>query len=868
MRIPLSWLKDFVEIPHTITVEALAERLTVAGLEVPKVHYIGIPQNADRHGVPPSDHLVWDRERILLGAIREVKPHPNADKLVLAVVDYGAGEPETVVTGAPNLLPYRDKGLIDPPLLTALALEGAELIDGHGDGVQHLILKEKELRGIPNRCMVCSEMELGISGEHEGILLLNYEDLKDIPAGTPLVDILGDAILEMELTPNLARCFSVYGVAREIAALYDLDLREPDYSLPAPSGDPNPVSIQIVEPMLNPRFTAALLRNVTIKESPWWMQWRLKLVGQRPISNVVDVTNYVMFEIGQPTHAFDYDLLAKRAGNEAPIIITRLPNAGETLTTLDGKTHQLDPSTLLVADMKGGLSLGGVMGGQESEVQDPDPSTGFAGTTTVLLEAAAWNFITIRKTINSTKVHSEAATRFSRGVHPEMAIRGLKRGIQLMCAVSGATLAPTIIDRYPNPAEVVQVEFPVEEAERLLGFPLSKAEITNLLERLQFIVAEAKDDPNTLLITVPDHRLDIATDVIGRADIAEELARVYGYNRIPNSLLQDALPPQRTNSALEWEERLGAILVKAGLREVINYRFTTPEHEALLTPSKQESSWEKRPYVEILNPISAERTALRQTLLASLLDNAVTNQYHHSRQALFEVGHVYYAKDEQLPDEIWHLGILLTGSRYATQWINDASAETENMDFYDLKGVIENLLESLHVPYRSISYSPSQHHSFHPGRVADLSINGEICGTFGQVHPLVAEAFGLGLDLQKPVLAAEIDLEKLLAHTLENYKVQAIPLQPPVYRDIAVVVDKTRLSADVENLIWQSGGDLLRGVRLFDVYEGQPIAEDQKSLAYALTFQSDHETLNDKAVNKIHREIVNFLEQHGAKLRA
>lgn len=863
MRLPISWLKEFVDLPADLSVEALAERLTTAGLEVSKIHYLGLSQGNPRYGVPPSDHLVWDRERVIIGAIQEVKPHPKADRLVLAVVEYGAAEPETVVTGAPNLFHYSGQGLLNPPLLTAFALEGAELIDGHGDGKQRLILKEKELRGIPNRCMVCSEMELGLSDEHEGILLLDYTTFKDVVPGTPLADVLGDAILELELTPNLARCFSILGIAREVAALYNLTVHEPDYSLPPTSGEPveAAIAIDIQEPTVNPRFTAALLRNIVIKPSPWWMQWRLKLVGQRPISNIVDVSNYVMFEVGQPTHAFDYDILAQRA-NGRPTIITRFPYAGEELTTLDGKNHKLEPTTLLVADTEGALGLAGVMGGLESEVQNPNPETGYPGTTTVLLEAAAWNFITIRKTMSSTKQHSEAAARFSRGVHPSVALKGLLRGIKLMCEVSGATLAPGIVDVYPNPPATVTVDFPLSEVYRLLGFHIEKAEVINLLTRLQFSVVNEDD---LLKITVPDHRLDIDTGVIGKADIAEEIARIYGYNNIPNTIMDDVLPPQRNNPSLDDEEKVKNLLVEAGLQEVINYRFTTPEHEALLTPLGLPSSWGGYGYVRLLNPISAERTALRQTILGSLLDNAVTNMHHHPSIQIFEVGNVYYANPQGLPDEPRRLGILITGPRYVS-WMSELSSAY--VDFYDLKGILESLLDGLHIPARTISYTTTEHNTFHPGRVATLRIQDEPVGVLGQVHPLACDAFGLGLDLQKPILAAELDLDRVLAYATETFALQHIPLQPPVYRDIAVVVDESRTVAEIADLIWQSGGELLREVRLFDVYRGQPIPDSKKSLAYALTFQTNAETLNDKAVNRIQKDIVNHLEAHGAKLRA
>lgn len=865
MHVPMSWLREMVELPPELTVEELAERLTVAGLEVAKVIYLGIPQSENRHGVPPSDHLVWDREKLVLGSILEVTQHPNADRLVLAEVEYGADETETVVTGAPNLFQFLGQGRLDPPPWTPFALEGTEVIDGHGDGVSRMILQEKELRGIPNRCMVCSEMELGISEAHEGIMLIPQGDLPDASAGQPLQDVLGDAVLDIELTPNLARCFSILGVAREAAALYDVPLHTPDWeSLPATSGDPveNTVRIDIRNPELNPRFTAAMLRNVTIKDSPWWMQWRLKLVGQRPINNIVDVSNYVMFEIGQPTHAFDYDILQRRADNAKPTIITRLPDAGETLTTLDGKTHQLNPDVLLVADDNGALSLAGVMGGLESEVQEPEGD--YPGSQTVLLEAAAWDLITIRKTTSSTKQYSEAATRFSRGVHPEMALRGLKRGLQLMLAVSGATLAPGILDEYPAKPEPVVVEFPLSETERLLGFEIPRDDVVAILQRLQFTVEEK--DADTIWVTVPDHRLDIGTGIIGRADLVEEIARVYGYNRINNTIMEDALPPQRGNYRLEMENRISDLLAESGMRQVINYRFTTPEHESKLTPAGLHASWPQVEYVRLANPSSSERTVLRQTLLVNLLDNAAINMHHHPQQQLFEIGNVYHAKPQGLPDEPARLGILMMGGREVTDWTGTTSAG--KYDFYDLKGVVELVLEALHIPLKQVGFEPVVHNSFHPGRVARLCVDGYDVGVLGEVHPLVREAFGLGLDLDTPVLAAELNFDTLLERIPEAHQVVPIPTTPPVYRDIALVVEDERPAADIESLIWQFGGDLLRSVTLFDVYSGDPIPAGQKSLAYALVFQSDTETLSDKKVNKVFKKIVSSLEAEGATLRS
>jgi len=865
MRVPISWLTDFVDLPDDLPIETLAERMTEAGLEVGKIIYVGVPQQIpDGIVVPPSDHLVWDDEKIVLGFIHEVKQHPEADRLVLAMVDHGLDGIEQIVTGAPNLFQYLDVAL-DNPIPTPIAREGAVVYDGHSDTPgKTMKLKERKIRGIPNRHMVCSEMELGISESHEGVLLMEYNDFKDTAPGTPLSQVLGDVILDVELTPNLARCFSILGIAREVAALLGIECREPDYSLPDPeSNEINEyLDIRIENPDLNPRFTATLLKNVTIKPSPLWMQQRLKAIGQRPINNIVDVTNYVMFEMGQPSHAFDYDILKHRAGDAKPVVLTRLPEAGEELTTLDGVTHKLDSQTLLVADENGGLSLAGVMGGLESEVQDATDASN--GSETVLLEAAAWNYINIRKTLSATKMHSEASARFSRGVHPEIAIQGQARAAKLMVEVSGATLVGGVIDVYPEPLEDVVVELPVQSVIRLLGFDISQADIVRILRNLQFTVEENGD---VLTVTVPSHRLDIGTGVIGQADLIEEIARIYGYTNIPDTQIGDTLPIQRTNVSLDREELTRDILARSGVQEVINYRLTTPEFEALLTPEGASNSWNITDYITLANPIVSDKTVMRQTLLAGLLDIARHNMNHSPRQAIFEIGNIYQEADGQLlPNEPARLGILLMGLRQTPDLYVGASQDY--LDFYDLKGILEILLDDLRIPTDAIQIAPAEHNSFRKGRTASLTIHKENIGVFGEVHPTVAEAYGLPFDLNRPIVAAELDLDRLLGLARIQYPITPIAVTPAVYQDIAVTVDRSLPAADVEAQIWKAGGNLLVGVQLFDVYTGEQIPADKKSLAYSLTYQHPEETLTDKKVAKVHKKIVGALKhQIGAELR-
>jgi phenylalanyl-tRNA synthetase beta chain len=558
------------------------------------------------------------------------------------------------------------------------------VIDGHKDDGSHLIIKPRNLRGIENKSMVCSEKELGFSDEHEGIMLLEGVDA---PPGTPLQDVLGDAVLEIELTPNLARNYSVLGIAREVAALTGQRTRHP--SLDAHAMGPSiegQVRINIREPELNPRFTLALLKGVTIQPSPEWMQRRLRQSGMRPINNIVDVTNYVMLETGQPLHAFDYDVLVQRAGGKAPTIITRLPEPGEALTTLDGVIRQLDPSTILVADTDGALSLGGIMGGAESEIYDAATYTLDAqgveppgegekkhgkadarpeSTQNVLLEAAAWNYINIRQTLSAQQrrgkeIASEAAARFSRGVHPAQAEVGLRRAIELMRQLGGGEIAQGILDEYPRPARTMMVNLPMREVERIVGISLSQDEVAHILQGLEFNTERVGAD--ALRVTVPDHRLDIGyvyrpqdediAELVGQADLIEEIARIYGYDRIPNTLIADELPPQRNNDSLIREERVRDALIHAGLQEIVTHRLTTPEREALLTPAGSKSSWRDLPYVTLANPMSADKVAMRHTLLSGVLNVVAANARWRDRQAVFEIGRVYLpTEDQPLPAE-------------------------------------------------------------------------------------------------------------------------------------------------------------------------------------------------------------------------
>lgn len=844
MLVPISWLKEYVDIP--MSPAELADMLTIAGLEVEGVNYIGIPGGNDKN------RLIWDRDLVKIGHILKVEQHPNADKLVLATVEYGSSEPEITVTGAPNLFQYLGQGDISALKLTSpFAMEGAELYDGHKEGQVKAKLKGRPLRGIHNRCMLCSEKELGLSDDHEGILILDGE----YTPGTPIQDVLGDAVISIDIIPNIARCASIVGVAREVAALTGQQVRYPSYDVvmdgPAAQGK---VVITTEHPDLNPRFTAFIISGVQQKPSPQWMQRRLKLAGQRPINVVVDISNYVMLEMGEPNHTFDYDFLRRRAdaynGPDGPVhIITRLPKEGETVTTLDGVKRELPPSTILVTDPAGPLSLGGIMGGEDSEIQ--------SATTNVLLEAAAWNFINIRRSATLMKINTEAGFRFSRGVHPSQAILGAKRAAELLRTLAGGTVWQGVIDYYPNPPESTSITLTAAEVKRIGGIDLSSAEIKRMLEALEFTVV---DNGDSLLVTSPDFRLDITTT----NDLVEEVLRMVGYDKLPSTEMSDTLPPQRSNPTLEQEERIKDILVQQGLQEIITYRLTTPEREARLLAGDPHITPDDRPYVTLANPITVDRVTMRHSLLASTLEIMANNSRFKEHIALFEVGKIYLASEEgSLPDELTRLSLAVTGPRYNTHWQDNSGSDS--LDFFDLKGILEEIIDDLHI--EGFHVETASHPTFRPGRTARLLLDDQQLGLMGELHPNVVEGFDIRGE--HPVLAAELDLDLLLTRIPDMYYVQPVPTYPAIHEDLALVVERDVPAEKVAAVIRQAGGALLQGVVLFDVYEGQQLAGTQKSLAYHLTFQSPNKTLTDKDVQKQRQRIIKQAEiQLGARLRA
>jgi len=822
MRVPLSWLRDYVQL--NVPVDVLAARLTLGGLEVKTTEQVG---------------KAWDRASIFVGRVVGVRPHPYADRLVLVTVDYGAPEPLEVVTGAPNLKAG------DSGQKVVLAIAGATLVDPYSETPRTQKLKRSKIRGVYSEGMVCSEKELGISSEHQGIMVLP----EDAPVGIPFADYWGDLVLDIDLTPNVARAACMVGVAREAAALADgvLTVQEPTVTA---EGSPlaGRIALEIRDPDLCPRYSAALIEGVTIGPSPLWMQRRLRLAGMRPINNVVDITNYVMLEWGQPLHAFDYRRLRPRPGETTPAIMVRRARPGEHMTTLDGVDRTLDSDMLLITDGGGPVGIAGIMGGLESEVTDE--------TVDVLLEAANFDFISIRRTTAELKLPSEAAQRFGRGVDPELTLVALRRASELMRTLGGGTVARGFADLYPRPLETPVLELTTAEIRRLLGISLNADEVAWMLRRLGFGCQVLDGARPAVRVSVPSSRLDVRCV----ADLVEEVARMVGYDRLPSTLIAAEVPRQSRNLLLEFEERARDVLVGAGLTEIIAYSLTSVESVGKLTPGAPAPAREN--YVRVANPLTHEQEVMRQTFMNTTLEAVARNLRFVDRVAVFEIGRIYLPVDGQpLPEEPTILSIALAGPREDRSWL---TANSPAMDFYDLKGVVETLCTRLGVA--NAGFEPVPHATFRQGRAARLLVDGQEFGVLGEVHPAVSAAFDMeGM----AVYLAEIALERLQTVARATVAFTPISSMPVVKEDLAVVVPEEVPSDQVGRLIREAGGEILVDVVLFDVYRGAQVGAGKKSLAFSLAFQSMTRTLTSEETARIRGRIVQRLEADlGAQIRS
>lgn len=815
MRVPMRWLREYVETD--LPTEEIAHRLTMVGLEAESIERIGSG---------------WDN--VFVGRVDAVEPHPNADRLVLATVS--AGEHRlTVVTGAPNIAPGQN---------VALALVGARLIDGHSDERRLITLKASNIRGVRSEGMVCSEKELGLSDEHEGIMVLPA----DAPVGAPLREYLGDDVIEFEITPNLVHDFSIQGIARELAAVLAVPLLAPRLAdlaaVPAA-----PALVEIANPELCARYTGLVIRNVTVGPSPDWLQRRLVHAGMRPINNIVDLTNYVMAELGQPMHAFDADTL--RGGR----IVVRLPKPGERLTTLDHVERELGTEMLVIADADRAVAIAGVIGGEETEVSE--------STTTVLLESAAFDPKSVRRTSRALKLRTEASARFERGVDPNLAWTATRRYVELLREIIPGATVEVHADAYPRPRLPIELCLPFGEIERLLGMVIPIETVVDILSRLEFQPrVEERAEGAVIVTTVPTYRFDVSL----KADLVEEVARIHGYETLPETLPRGQTVHVRREVPRLVDRVAQDALVAAGLQEVITYSMINTADLVKLSRAGDQVpevlGAYPRPeggFVRAANPLRSDWELMRPTLLPSLLKIVAENRKHSERVAIFETARTYQPTGrDQLPDERRAATLAMYGLRRPVAWY---APEPEEIDFFDAKGALETLLTRLGAA--DAAFVAIEHPSLQPGRAAAIDLRGVQIGIVGEVHPKVAERF----DIPGRVAVAEIDLESFVPTLLETWTVQPVSRFQPTRRDFAIIVDEATPAADVRAVIAQAAAPLATDITLFDLYRGPGIPEGKKSLAFSVTLAARDRQLGEHEVERIRNQIEKGLRRIGGALR-
>jgi len=799
MKVPLKWLKDYVDID--IPVDELARKLTLAGLEVSDIQVIGGS---------------WDK--VIVGRILAVNPHPNADRLRLASVDLGSRQ-ITVVCGAPNLV-------VDD--IIAFALVGARLIDGHTGKVEEL--KPAKIRGVISEGMICAEKELGISDNYEGILVLPRE----FEIGRPLADYLGEIILDIDITPNRADCLSVMGIAREVAAITGHPFRMPDLEYEEGSkGAESYASVQIKDPELCPRYCAGIIDGITIKPSPQWMQDRLAACGARPINNIVDVTNYVMLEFGQPLHAFDYREIRGQK------IIVRRAVDGEIMYTLDEVERKLSGDILLIADAERAVAVAGIMGGLSSEVRD--------STTTILLESANFSQAAIHRGSQQLKLGSEASARFEKGLNPELALMAVKRATQLMAQLGGGKVARGIIDVYPGKKE--RKPIPVSEAEvkRILGMDVSEDNIKKCLESLGLHCK--KGGKGIVLVEVPWWRTDINIPV----DLVEEVARATGYENIPESMLSSPLPTGESIPDVAFRRNLQDIMVGCGFQEIITYPLTSLEVLGRLSPISGKQDPEP---LKMANAMSRELEYLRTSLRAGILNALARNQRNRENNIrLFEIARVFTPRPKDLPVENEILCGLIDSLVPDTYWQH----KSYPVDFYFVKGIVETVLTRLGI---EAVYLPGNDVTLNPAKCADVMAGSIKIGVIGEVHPAVLRQF----DITDPAFLFELDVDRLLKLASRPLIYKAVSKYPGTMRDIAVLLDAGIDYQKIADIV--RSFNLVSDLQLFDLYAGEQVPEGKKSIAFRVVYQAADRTLKDEEVDKVQQRILERLSKElGATLR-
>jgi len=790
MKLPLSWLSDYTDMTG-ITPDEYNHALTMSGSKVEGIENIG-------------DKI----QNIVTGKILSVEKHPDADKLKICMLDVGT-ETLQIVTGADN---------VKPGQTVPVAKDGALLPDGTK-------IKKGKLRGVESNGMLCSYEEIGMTKEdfpdaEYGILIL--ED--GLPLGKDIKEVFGldNPVVEFEITSNRPDCFSVIGLARETAVTFNrpFSVKEP---VVKGSGDDinNYIKINVEEPKLCKRYTAKMVKNVKIGPSPAWMVKRLQSCGIRSINNIVDITNYILLEYGQPMHAFDMSYL------EGGEINVRLAKSGEPMTTLDETEHILDDSMLMICDGKKPVAVAGVMGGLNSEVRED--------TKTVLFESATFLGSSVRITAKKLGLRTESSSRYEKGLDTENTYPAVMRACELVEELGCGEVVDGVIDVYGTKPDTVTIKFEPERINEFIGFAVPEDVMVKTLTDLGFKV---EGD----IITVPSFR----PDVLCFNDIAEEIVRMYGYDKIPSTLMDGDTTVGIKTYGQQIEDRVKNTLVGAGLYETLVFSFTNPNIFDRLNMPKDST---KRDAVVIKNPLGVENSIMRTTAIASMMEVLSRNEnFKAEKVRLFELGKIYTPKpDEDLPEEKRVITIGMYG----------------DCDFYDLKGVVEIVLDDLGITKRS--YEPNKDNTtFHPGRCASLIAGGKEIGVLGQIHPAVCENY----DVSNEIYVAEIDFEALLllAKTEKTYK--KLPKYPSSQRDLALIADDTVLAAQIENIIKKKAGNIFESLTLFDVYKGKQIADNKKSMAYSVVFRDENKTLTDEDINPVIESILKELsEKLGVTLR-
>ena len=808
MQVSYNWLKEYVDID--LTADELAEVMTRSGVAVEHV----ILTNKGVDGV-------------VAAYVLDCADVPDTHLHLCHVTTDGENNFQ-VVCGAPNIA----AGLKIP-----FAMVGAHLPDG-------IKIKKAKLRGIESNGMICSSKELGIDPDQippeqkDGILILP----EDTVLGTPITEILGldDYILELDLTPNRSDCLSVLNIAQEIGALLGKEVRLPQPEYTSDADDVNTmITAEIAAPDLCHRYAGKMIKGVKIQPSPFWMQHRLQCAGMRPINNIVDVTNYVMMEFGQPLHAFDYHELADSK------ILVRKAAADEQIVTLDSQTRQLNDEMLLICDGARAVAVAGVMGGENTEVTD--------ATTDVFIEAAYFQPTSVRRTSTKLGLRSEASIRFEKGINMETVLTAAERAAQLMQITGGGVVVGGAVDNYPTKHEAVTIQLQLAKVNALLGTDITDARIKEILTSLNFNIIEESE--TTITVEVPGYRPDCSIP----EDLVEEVARVYGYDKIPQTLPYGASSRGVLTPAQQLRDGLVDKLAGMGLHEVMNYSFINKNNDEKLMYPEGDI---RRNSIPIMNPLSEEQGHMRTSIVPGMLNTILFNHNRRNEDvAIFEIGKVFLLegelKPETLANEKWTLGIALKG-KTDSRWNQAGMA----YDFYYLKGIVEELLADMKA---DVQFTACKDNSiYHPGRAAYLFVNGQQAGVFGEIHPAIADNYGL----EDRVYVAELDVDTLIAVGTGTIQVKALPKFPASTRDMAVVVPEKVAAADLEKAIREAGSELLDDVKIFDVFQGGQIITGHKSIAFALTFQADR-TLTVEEVNVEYDKILAVLtEKFGAAARA